>query len=801
MSFLCFLVLVIIGFIIIRQEHIIAEENEKLEMQKMLNVVERNIEQILQNSYVTTLSLSQAVDNNGQVHDFESIAKQLLNKNKNIDVVQLVPDGVIKYIYPLEGNEAALGLNLFTTAHTKHEAEQTIERNDIYFAGPLELVQGGRAVVGRLPIYKNDKFWGFSAVIVSFKNILENSGLSNFNINGYSVQLSKINPVTQKVDYFLDGPTNLENSIKETIKLSQGNWQLHLVKEKKYTILKSLYPTIILWAIFCVGSTILLYYLIKHPSELQKVIINQDQLISKNEIELQAIFDNAALGIAVVDIEKRIFIKANHQLCKMLECKLDYLEHNKVHNFVQDKDDQHFENLLLKLKKGDLNKFSATKKLISKNNTIVWVNIAVSPMWHKGEKPTSYISVIEDITEKRRSSDLLKESESRFKSLFDDSTVPLTEEDFSEVKKELEKAQITHLPSTKIYRYLKAHPDLIAQCVCKTNIIAANKEMVGLFEATCKLELIEHFKKLATTKGPHFLIKLLVTICKGEVSFSGETEIETLKGNKKEVLIKWYVVPGFEKSYKRVFVSTEDITERKNVVRELKKSHNTLIERNKRLLDFSYIISHNLRSHTSNIQTIITNLEYVESQEEQNELLDLLKNVSNSLDETIHNLNEITSIRTNVNITTELLDVHEYTEKTISVLKSKIQKEGAIVINKIKPETRILYNPAYLESILLNLISNALKYKHQDRTPEITIYTETFNGNLRLTVQDNGIGIDLKKHGDKIFGMYKTFTKRPDSKGIGLYITKNQIEVMGGHIEVQSEVNVGSIFKVFFNEC
>ena len=94
------------------------------------------------------------------------------------------------------------------------------------------------------------------------------------------------------------------------------------------------------------------------------------------------------------------------------------------------------------------------------------------------------------------------------------------------------------------------------------------------------------------------------------------------------------------------------------------------------------------------------------------------------------------------------------------------------------------------------MISNAIKYRHEDRNPEIEIQTRENNGSRTILIRDNGLGIDLKKHRDKLFGMYKTFHRNRDSRGIGLFITKNQVESMGGKIEVESQVNEGTTFKV-----
>lgn len=800
-SLICFIILVIIGYFIIRQQHSISEQKEKLEMQKMLSVVQRNIEHIIRNGYTVTLSLAQIVNKDGVPEDFEIVSGKLLETNKAIYILELVPDGVIKYIYPLEGNEAAEGLNIFENERTRDEAYKAIENRDIYFAGPLDLVQGGKAIVGRLPIYRNGKFWGFSAIIIKLDDLIKESGILNFNNEAYYVQLSKVNPVTKKEEFFLDNPRNFDGGITETINLPAGNWKIHLIKKIENSVFLSLYPTIILWTIFCLFSTILLYFLLKKPSELQKVIVNKEEQISKNEKELQAIFDNAALGIAVMNFDSGKFIKVNLQLCKILESSETHLEETTIQNLIHQDDISNFEESLSELKTGKLTRFSSTKKIISKTGKEIWANIAVSPMWYPYEEPTSYVIVLEDITEKKKAAERLKESESRFKSLFEDSPIPLQEEDMSEVYLELERLGVSKLPSTRIYRYFKTNPEQIYHCINKIKVLNVNKETLKLKSVTSKNDLINKFNDLIASNSQNSLIKQLIAICKNQTSFSGETRIVTMKKELKDVLVKWYVVPGYESNYKRVFVSTEDITERKNAVRELKNSHKTLIERNKRLLEFSYIISHNLRSHTSNIQTIIANLNFTDTEEERHELLILLKEVSDSLDDTIHNLNEITSIRTTLDVSREPLNVYENIEKTLNILSSKIKKSGAVIHNKVKNDVVINYNAAYLESILLNLISNAVKYSHEERIPEVIISSKYYRGNLRLYVSDNGIGIDLKKHGHKIFGMYKTFTTRPDSKGIGLFITKNQVEAMGGKIEIESEINVGTTFKVYFNEA
>ncbi len=247
----------------------------------------------------------------------------------------------------------------------------------------------------------------------------------------------------------------------------------------------------------------------------------------------------------------------------------------------------------------------------------------------------------------------------------------------------------------------------------------------------------------------------------------------------------------------RIKGTIQDITDRKNAEIELNNSFNIVTEQNKRLLNFSYIVSHNLRSHTSNITSLLTLLEEEESREGKEQLMNHIRNVSDLLNETMINLNDVVSIQKNINLIVEPLPLRSYVDKAIEILSEQIVLKKAVVNNAIPKETIVTYNPAYLESIVLNFISNAIKYSHPERTPLVTISCSEKPGETILQIKDNGTGIDLEKYGHKLFGMYKTFHGNKDARGIGLFICKNQIETMGGKIEVESEIGEGTTFKIY----
>jgi sensor histidine kinase regulating citrate/malate metabolism len=98
----------------------------------------------------------------------------------------------------------------------------------------------------------------------------------------------------------------------------------------------------------------------------------------------------------------------------------------------------------------------------------------------------------------------------------------------------------------------------------------------------------------------------------------------------------------------------------------------------------------------------------------------------------------------------------------------------------------------------MNLLSNAIKYRSPDQVSEISFSTRKENEKIILKVSDNGLGIDLKKYGHHVFKLRKTFHKHPESRGIGLFMIKNQIESLGGEISIESAENLGTTFTIKF---
>ena len=190
--------LLLLTQLIAYQHHLLFRSTQIKEQVNAANVAKEKLQKALANSLTATQTLSFILKTYGIHNDFDSIAKQLLSSNKYIDALELVKGGTIVNVYPLKGNERALGYNILKDTVRNVEAEKAIARRELYFAGPFNLKQGGVSIVGRLPIFIDDKFWGFSVSLVKLSTLIDAADIDTMDNTDYAYQLSKVNPQTGK---------------------------------------------------------------------------------------------------------------------------------------------------------------------------------------------------------------------------------------------------------------------------------------------------------------------------------------------------------------------------------------------------------------------------------------------------------------------------------------------------------------------------------------------------------------------------------------------------------------------------
>jgi PAS domain S-box-containing protein len=294
------------------------------------------------------------------------------------------------------------------------------------------------------------------------------------------------------------------------------------------------------------------------------------------------------------------------------------------------------------------------------------------------------------------------------------------------------------------------------------------------------------------------LKKLLAAIKNKE-----ECLIETISytKNKEEYCVRLSMIPiyNLDNELSHWISIQRDITDEKKQEREKEQLIRELTQNNKDLKQFSYITSHNLRAPLSNLIGLLNLVEDIPIENlELQEILSGFNKSTHLLNDTINDLVKVIVIKDHPSIKKEAVFIQEIFENVFGQLNFQIELHKPIIKLDFEKVSIININKAYIESILLNLLTNSIKYKSENRKLKITITTHEIDDTVVLIFKDNGIGIDLVRNRDKVFGLYQRFHNYPDSKGLGLYLVKSQVETMGGTIEIESEVNKGTTFTLTF---
>ncbi|SEB18041.1 PAS domain-containing sensor histidine kinase [Pedobacter hartonius] len=248
-----------------------------------------------------------------------------------------------------------------------------------------------------------------------------------------------------------------------------------------------------------------------------------------------------------------------------------------------------------------------------------------------------------------------------------------------------------------------------------------------------------------------------------------------------------------------VLAIAKNVTEKKLQEEERNIFIDNLTKINQDLKQFTRMTSHDMRSPVSNLLAIFNLLDLSKIADNDTvELVKLLKTTSERLHETMNNFVDVMIKGDKLNVPIEKLNFEFSLDTVKSSVSSLIKDSGAAITEDFSACKDIFFNKIYLESILLNLITNAIKYARPGQVPLISIYTRIADETEQLIISDNGIGFDLEEVKDKIFGLYQVFHDRPDSKGIGLHLVYTHVTALGGMISVESKVNEGTIFTISF---
>jgi ligand-binding sensor domain-containing protein/anti-sigma regulatory factor (Ser/Thr protein kinase) len=247
--------------------------------------------------------------------------------------------------------------------------------------------------------------------------------------------------------------------------------------------------------------------------------------------------------------------------------------------------------------------------------------------------------------------------------------------------------------------------------------------------------------------------------------------------------------------------NNEIIKRNETLEAEVEERTHDLVEYNQQLEQFAFISAHNLRAPVARILGLGHILEISKNDvQESRMIIDKMMITTEELDRVVRDLNTVLELRRDSTSEIVRIDLEEELRLVKINLQKEIEDRKATLYEDFSKGGTLWTVKPYLDSILLNLVSNAIKYRHPNRRPVIRIRSEQVNEHLHLIVQDNGLGMDMALCKDKLFNLYSRFHLHIEGKGMGLYLVKTQMTALGGKIEVESRVNEGTTFHLFFKK-
>ncbi len=412
-----------------------------------------------------------------------------------------------------------------------------------------------------------------------------------------------------------------------------------------------------------------------------------------------------------------------------------------------------------------LKTFSNTEKvfrIVRQDNTIRHVNSVNYFDLNSDGVAIGMYGIIYDVTDIKESEDALQQSESNFKLMMD------------------------LIPQSIFLKDLDGY------------FIYANKSYCDLYGMSVKDLNFKNWRDIQIAgNDPNQFIKVdTAAVETGKTQRLHDFLFIDYQGNERvfDIIKTPFYIPATKRT--AILGILNDITEQKKADKDKNDILDDLIQRNRNLEQFSYIISHNLRSPLANILGISKALDAADiTSEDAKLLIEGLMLSSEKLDSVIRDLNSILHMK-HTNLVKEDIDLVQLLSDIKQSIFLVLQREHVVIKDDFSEISHLFSVKTYLYSIFINLISNSIKYRRKDIDTVIEICCTRNSNGILLSFKDNGTGIDMQRNGDKVFGLYNRFHQSIEGNGVGLYMVKTQVEAIDGKISVESEVNVGTTFTI-----
>ena len=527
--------------------------------------------------------------------------------------------------------------------------------------------------------------------------------------------------------------------------------------------------------------------------------------LRENEERFRSLYENATIGIYQTTPDGKILM-ANPSLLKMLGYQsLDELTRRNLNDegFEPDYPRKEFQRRIEK--QGEVHGLESSWK--RKDGSTVYVRESAKVVRGSSGKALYYEGTVEDISERHAVESALRESESRYRGLFEYSPISLWEEDFSGVRQRLDTLQamgVRDMPA-----YLESHPEEVDGCMALVKVLDVNKATLALFNYKDKKKLINNFTDILSQGRKDFIAELEY-LAQGRTAFNWEGTNLTQNNKTIHVSIYWAAAPGHEKDLSKVLVSIVDITDRiraetqlrgysqnlekrvEDRTREFQGAQEKLL-RQERLATMGQLagsVGHELRNPLNVISSSIYLLKKTLTQidERSQDYLDIIDQETKKSAKIIKDLLDFgrrsSANRAKVNVSSII---------TQSLIRNTIPENIQVSFPGISGTIVIEADPQQIGQVLDNLVTNACQAMPEGGKLSIKAVKE--KGQVKISVADTGTGISPENL-NRLFE--PLFTTKARGIGLGLALSKNYVEANGGVISVKSELNKGSAFTLSF---
>jgi len=484
--------------------------------------------------------------------------------------------------------------------------------------------------------------------------------------------------------------------------------------------------------------------------------------LKESEERYRNIVETAQEGIWIIDNNNQTAF-VNKKLCKIFEYRADEMLAKPFFGFLGSEDKKTVEESLELGKRGIFETLEV--KFTTKYDKVVWATLSTSPLYDNEGNYTGSLAMVNDITNKRLSQESLMKSEANIRNIFDNTNVAYVLLDL-----QFYILSFNQVAAISYQQQLKAP-------------LQKGKNILDYFSEDSRIKLEKKFNRVLLGEKSSYEVEFKID---DEFKLWHNIDISLVLDNKK--------ILG-------IVMAVTNITERKESELQREKITTDLMQRNKDLEQFTYVVSHNLRAPVANIIGICNLLcDDTSTSKEREEIEKYILTSAQKLDGVILDLNHILQLKHDLDEKKEFVRFSDLISDIKISIATLIASEKVSIITDFEKMEGFLTLKSYLHSIFYNLISNSIKYRRPDINPILEIKSDLQKNKIKLYFKDNGIGIDLLQHGEKVFGLYKRFhILQSEGKGMGLFMVKTQVEAIRGSISITSEVNQGTEFKIEFN--